>query len=118
VPLSEHLEKASAEVRAIYDVVIEHLRGCGPLDTVPTKSGINLLSGTSLGGIELQKSKARVGFVLTRRLSDPRIGKTLQISRRRIVHYVDLESVEDVDHDVRAWLTEAHGVGMLAGKRC
>jgi hypothetical protein len=104
-------------VRRIYEAVIKHLRSCGPLDAVPTKTGINLLSRTSLGGIQLQKSKARIGFVLTRRVTDPRIRGTLQISPRSVVHYVDLRAPADLDADVRLWLKEAHGVGMLAGKR-
>jgi hypothetical protein len=117
VPLSAHLKKASPEIQAIYQAVVAHLRTCGPLDVVPTKTGINLLSCTSLGGIQLQKTKARISFVLTRQVSDRRIQRVLQISPRSFVHYVELTTVSDLDRDIQTWLQEAHHVGMLAGKR-
>lgn len=117
VPLSAHRAKAPPEVRRIYDAVVAFLRTCGPLDAVPTKSGINLLSRTSLGGIHLQKSKARLGLVMTRRVRSPRIQRVLQISPRSFVHYIDVATVAEVDKELKSWLAAAHEVGMMAGRR-
>jgi hypothetical protein len=117
VSLATHLRKASPEVQAIYRAVVAELKQCGPLDAVPTKTGINLLSRTSLGGIRLQKSKARLGLVLTRRIQDPRIQSVLRISPRSYVHYINVESMAGLDATLRGWLREAHQVGMLAGQR-
>jgi hypothetical protein len=104
-------------VARVFDAVVAHLRTCGPLDVVPTKTSINLLSRTSIGGIRLQKRKARLGLVLTRRVRDPRIHNALQLSPRSVVHYIELTTAADVDETVRRWLREAHEVGMLAGQR-
>ena len=117
VPLRTHLDKGSPLARRIYDIVIKALRRCGPLQVVPTKTGINLLSRTSLGGITLHRAHVNLGLVLTRRLADRRVAGMLQISPRTFVHRLRLTSVADVDHDVRRWLREAHRVGMLAGRR-
>jgi hypothetical protein len=71
----------------------------------------------SAGPFLLQTAKARLGIVLTRRVTDPRIHRVLQLSPRSFVHYIDLATTADLDRAVRSWLTEAHQVGMLAGKR-
>jgi hypothetical protein len=104
-------------VVAVFDEIVWFLRTCGPLDVVPTKTSINLLSRTSLGGIRLQRRKARLGIVLMHHVRDPRVQSTLRLSPRRIVHFLDLATVGDVDAVVRRWLREAHAVGMLAGHR-
>jgi hypothetical protein len=117
VSLETHLKHAGADVVAVFDEIVRYLRTCGPLDVVPTKTNINLLSRTSLGGIRLQRRKARLGIVLMRQVRDPRVHSTLRLSPRRIVHFIELATVGDVDAVVRRWLREAHEVGMLAGHR-
>jgi hypothetical protein len=115
VSLETHLKRAGPDVVAVFDEIVRYLRTCGPLDVVPTKTNINFLSRTSLGGIRLQRRKARLGIVLMRQLRDPRVHSTLRLSPRRIVHFIELGTVGDVDAVVRRWLREAHEVGMLAG---
>jgi hypothetical protein len=117
VSLETHLKQAGPDVVAVFDEVVRHLRTCGPLDVVPTKTNISFLSRTSLGGIRLQRRKARLGIVLMRPVRDPRIQSTLRLSPRSVVHYIELATVADVDATVRSWLREAHEVGMLAGLR-
>ncbi len=117
VSLETHLEHAGPDVVAIFDEVVRYLRMCGPLDVVPTKTTINFLSRTSLGGIRLQRRKARLGLVLMRQVEDPRVHSTLRLSPQRIVHFIELATARDVDATVRRWLREAHEVGMLAGHR-
>ena len=117
VPLATHLRKASAEVRRIYHALLQAIRDVGPVQAVPTKTGINLLSGTSLGGIGLHRDFADVGLVLTRRVDHPRIMSVLQISRRSYVHRVRVRSASEVDGQLRTWLREAYQVGLLAGRR-
>lgn len=117
VPLSAHLKKAGPKVQAIYRAVIGAIGKFGPLQVVPTKSGINLLSRTSLGGIRLMRDQARLGIVMLEEVRSPRIRSTLRISPRSVVHYIDLTSTADVDAELKGWLRESYRVGMLAGTR-
>lgn len=117
VPLQTHLAKASPEVRKIYQAIIRALRTLGPFEAVPTKTGINLLSATSLGGVSLHKTYANLGLVLTRRVEDPRVVSVLQISPRSFAHRVKIEAVSGLDEVVRGWLKEAYQVGLMAGRR-
>jgi hypothetical protein len=112
-----HLAKASPPVRSIYDAVMRALRACGPVQVAPTKSGINLLSRTSLGGITLHRTYLNLGLVLTHRLDDARVTSVLQISPRSFAHRLRLASVADVDAKVKSWLREAYQVGLMAGRR-
>jgi len=117
VPLRTHLARGSPAARRIYHTVIKTLRRHGPLQVVPTKSGINLLSRTSLGSIALHRTWVNLALVLTRRLQDRRVAGLPQISPRTFVHRFRLTAVTDVDRDVREWLGEAYRVGILAGRR-
>jgi hypothetical protein len=117
VPLRTHLDKVPPKVRAIYRAVMRSLRACGPVQVAPTRSGINLLSRTSLGGIRLHRSHASLGLVLTRRLDNPRVASVFQISPRSFLHKVVLHSTAEVDAELRGWLREAYQVGLLAGRR-
>jgi hypothetical protein len=117
VSLDAHLKQAGPEVVAVFDEIVRCLRACGPLDVVPTKTNINFLSGTSLGGVRLLRRKARLGILLTRQVRDRRIHGTLQLSPRSVMHYIELAKVAEVDATVRSWLREAHETGMLAGQR-
>ncbi len=43
-----------------------------------------------------------------RRLDDPRVVRTLRLPAGRVVNVVRLTCVDDVDDQVRDWLTEAY----------
>lgn len=103
VPLRAHLDTAPPGVRRIYQAVMRALRACGPVQVAPTKTCINLLSGTSLGSMSLHQRYLNLGLVLTYRLDDRRVTSVLQISPRSFAHRLRLESVADVDAALRRW---------------
>jgi hypothetical protein len=45
---------------------------------------------------------------VSRRIEDPRVVRTLDLTSRRIVHVVLAVDAADVDQQVREWLTEAY----------
>ena len=49
----------------------------------------------------------KLGFKLSRPLSDPRIRRKIQSSAHRTAHFVDLRSADEVDEQVRSWLAES-----------
>ena len=117
VPLQAHLQKATPAVRQIYRAILRAIRVCGPVQIAPTKTGINLLSGTSLGGLTLHKTYVNLGLLLTRRLEGGRVTGVLQSSPRSFAHRVRVTSVAEVDAELRGWIAEAYAVGKLAGRR-
>ncbi|HLG17016.1 MAG TPA: cyclase family protein [Blastocatellia bacterium] len=115
--LETHLAKASPETRRIYEAVEKFLRGIGRLSIVPTKTGVSLLSRTLLGGVSIRKDYLYIGFILTREIEDRRFLRAERGSRRTYVYRIQLRTLADFDDKVRAWLREAHEVGMMAGRR-
>jgi hypothetical protein len=115
--LEVHLAKSSPETVLIYEAIEGYLRSLGPLSIAPTKTGINLLSRTSLGSIAFRKDSLDVGFVLTYELRSPRISWMLQLSPRTFAYRTRLQSMDDFDDECREWLRQAHEVGMMAGRR-
>jgi hypothetical protein len=47
-------------------------------------------------------------FVLPRRLDHPRVARTIRLTADRVVNVVKLTCVDDVDDQVRDWLTKAY----------
>jgi Domain of unknown function (DUF5655) len=41
-------------------------------------------------------------------LSDPRIARTLPVAADRIIHMINLSSVDQVDDQLREWLSDAY----------
>jgi len=117
VPLQAHLAKASPETRAIYTAIIKVIRACAPVQIAPTKTGINLLSGTSLGGLTLHRGYVNLGLVLTRNLDSPRASWVLQLSPRSFAHRIRVGSPAEVDAELCQWIRDAYQVGKLAGRR-
>ncbi len=121
VPLATHLRKAPPGVRRIYAAIMRAIRACGPVQIAPTKTGINLLSGTSLGGMTLHREYINLGLVLTRRLEGThpprRVVSVLQLSPRSFAYRVRVRSVAEVDAQLRGWISEAYAVGRMAGRR-
>jgi hypothetical protein len=117
VSLDAHLNKVTPETRAIFDEVMRAVRACGRVQVAPTKTGINLLSRTSLGSVSLHRGYVDLGLVLTREVKSPRILWTLRLSPRSVGHRVRVASPNEVDRELRGWIKEAYDVGMMAGRR-
>ncbi len=117
VSLESHLEKATPATQAVFHAVLKAIKACGPVQIAPTKSGVNLLSGTSLGGIILHRHYLNLGLVLTRKLESPRVTWALQLSPRSVANRIRVASIPEVDKELRAWIREAYEVGKMAGRR-
>jgi hypothetical protein len=117
VPLRSHLAAAGPLARRTYDAILRAIRACGPFTAVPTKSGINLMVRTSLGGVKLARGHVDLGLVLQRRVEHPRLKLRVQLSPRSVAYCVRVTHPREVDAEVRAWIREAYEVGKLAGRR-
>ncbi len=117
VSLDGHLARASPATRKIFEAILRFLGGLGPLQVAPTKTSINLLSGTSLGSISIQHEQLTISFVLTKKASDPRLSGVLQLSPNSVVHRIRIASLAEFDTDVKDWLRQAYQVGLMKGRR-
>jgi hypothetical protein len=104
--LEEYFSTGPAHERPVFEAVLAHLETLGPMHVEPVSVGIFIKSNG--GFVELRPMTRWVGlwFPLTRLVDHPRIARKPQRAGRRIYHVVNLTGPEDVDDQVRAWLTE------------
>ena len=95
-------------VSAIYERVLDELRGIGPFEEQPKKTSIHLARTTGFAGVHPRKSTLVLNLRLDRALAGPRILKAEKVSRNRYHNEVRLASPDEVDAELAAWLREAY----------
>jgi hypothetical protein len=93
--------------RAIYDAIMAHLRELGPVHGDVVAVGVFLKRDMKFAEVRPKKNWIFLDVVLPQPIMDRRITRRASISASRIAHGVKLHRVEDVDDEVRSWLTEA-----------
>ena len=107
----DHLGRPGPEAQAIYESLVRMLRTFGPVEIVPTKTRIGFQVRMTFAGAAFKRGGVELGFVLARRIDDPRFLKAETYSPRNHLYQVQLVSVDDLDDQVEAWLREAYDVG-------
>lgn len=100
---------------AVYRRVQELLDGLGPCDlrVAPTQVGWARRRGFAflwMPGRWLKAPAAEVVLTIAsdRRIPSPRWKEVVELRPDLVTHHLELHSVEDMDADVTAWLTEAY----------
>jgi len=92
------------------------VRELGPVTVEPLKSRIGFKARTTFSGATFSKSTLRAGFVLARKLDDPRL--KVDSYGGRHVHTMEVTDPAQLTDDIRVWLAEAYRLGTEgAGKR-
>jgi hypothetical protein len=109
--LAHHFADKPPLIRALYDAVLQKVRGCGPVTVLPEKTRIAFQVRMSFAQVTPRLRWLDGHVVLARRLEHPRFRKIQTFSPRNHVHEFRLASLADVDEEVAAWLREAYAVG-------
>ena len=94
--------------RAIYEAIVRQFEGIGPVLVDPVNVGVVIKRSRSFAVVRAKRDRLVLEFLLSRAAEHPRISRTMRLSANRTAHAVDLTRVEDVDDQVRDWLTEAY----------
>lgn len=94
--------------RAIYDAMIAYLRTLGPVHEDAVTVGVFLLHERKFAEVRPMARKLSLYLFLPRRVEHPRILRQQRISAERTWCTVRLASVDEVDDELLAWLTEAY----------
>lgn len=108
--LEEHFRGRDPNLREIFDALVSRLREIGPVKVDPVKTSINFVARRHLGGVTVRGTYLRVGFYAPRRIVDPRIVHFERLGPDRFGHSVVLESVDDIDEQLMAWLAAAYAM--------
>ncbi|MFZ0548446.1 MAG: DUF5655 domain-containing protein [Candidatus Promineifilaceae bacterium] len=106
--LDHHFISREPVVREIYDKLMARLANFGGVDARPKKSSIHLTHRTDFAGVHPRKAYLNLEFKTERPIDHPRIKKSEQVSRNRYHNTVRLDSPEEVDEELMAWLYDSY----------
>jgi hypothetical protein len=105
---AEYFASGAAFERPIYEAVVAHLDGLGPLGVDFVSVGILFKRTRTFAELRPMRNRVRLSMRLSRRVQDPRIVKTWRGPGERSAIFIDLHDPSEVDEQVRDWLTEAY----------
>jgi hypothetical protein len=106
--VDEYFSTGPSFERPIYEAVLGHLESVGPVHVEPVSVGIFIKREGGLVELRPMRRWVALSFPLRRRVEHPRIARKPIVAGARIFHVVNLMGPDDVDDDVRGWLTEAY----------
>jgi len=95
-------------VREIYVALIDHLSNLGPVHEDAVNVGIFLKSDRKIAEFRPRVRSVLLSLYLQYEVTDPRITRTLPTAADRVVAMIKLTSTDQVDDQLREWLTEAY----------
>jgi Domain of unknown function (DUF5655) len=105
--LEEYFSTGPARERPIFDAVLEHLESVGPVQVEPVAVGIFIKRERSFIELRPKKNWVAMSFPLSRVIDHPKIARKVRTGARTY-HFVNLRTPDDLDDDVRSWLTESY----------
>ena len=106
--LDEYFSTGPEHERPIFEAVIGHLDGVGPVHVEPLSVGIFLKRAQTFAQIRPRDRWVALSFGLARKVDHDRIVRKVVLYGAKYHHVANLRSPEDLDNRLRAWLTEAY----------
>jgi hypothetical protein len=106
--LEEYFATGPPHERPIFDAVMAHLESVGPFHVEPVSVGIFLKRGRRFAELRPMQKWVALSFSLRRRVDHPTITRKVIPYNGRYYHVANVRRPEDVDDDIRSWLTESY----------
>jgi hypothetical protein len=106
--LDEYFATGPEYERPIFDAVMGHLDTVGPVHVEPVAVGIFLKRAQCFAQLRPMTRWVALSFRLPRHVRSPRIARKVEHTGSTYHHVVNLRGPEDVDDEVREWLTESY----------
>jgi Domain of unknown function (DUF5655) len=111
--VEEFLIGKGQEAESLYRAFEKLVLGLGPVLLAPAKTRVGFQARMIFAAVnKLSRDKLQAHVVLARRLESSRFTKIETISARNHVHHFLIETVDQLDDEVLAWLQEAYRVGL------
>ena len=106
--LEEYFSSGPARERPIFEAVMAHLETLGDVTVEPVSVGIFLKRSRGFAELRPKVNWVELSFGLSHAIDHPKIARVIRTSATRTYHFVKLREPDDVDDDVRDWLSEAY----------
>ncbi len=110
--VAKFLGGKSEHAVSLYEGFSALVHECGHLKVAPAKTRIGFQVRMIFAAVnKLSAHALEAHVVLTRRLQSPRFTRIEIMTPKCYVHHFRIESLNDLDDEVRSWLREAYQVG-------
>ena len=109
--VAEHFADRAPEVRATYAAILKAAKELGPVKEEAKKTSIHLVRKSAFAGVATQKSALILTLKSDSDVANKRIARREQASAHRWHLEIKLQTPEQVDREILAWLKEAYELG-------
>jgi hypothetical protein len=109
--LERHFQGRPTKARDLFSAFLAELRSRGRVTVLPEKTRIAFQTRMSFAQLTIRRNWVTGHLVLARRVTSPKFTKVETISPRNHVHHFRLETLSDLDSELRMYMAEAYGVG-------
>src|SRR2546425_7260535 len=106
--LEEYFSTGPAHERPVFEAVMEHIDSLGPVHVEPLSVGIFLKHGRRFAELRPMQKWVALSFSLRRPVSHRLIVRKPIAYGGRYYHVANGRRPDDIDGDIRGWLTEAY----------
>jgi hypothetical protein len=94
--------------RPIFEAIREHLEVVGEVRVEAVEVGIFFKRSRTFAELRPKRERLALSVLLSRRLRHPRVVRRWEGAALRGAYFFDLRTPDDVDDEIRDWLTEAY----------
>ena len=110
--VQKFLKGKSRHAILLYEHFSALIHDCGPVQIAPAKTRIGFQVRMIFAAVNKLSDKGLdAHVVLTRRLEGPRFRRVDAMTPNCFVHHFRIQSLSDLDEEVKGWLHEAYQVG-------
>jgi hypothetical protein len=106
--LEDHLRNKPETIRNVVLDLISEVELFGPIELNPVKSVIQVKAGATFLSIKPKKDFVELEFQLGEEIDQFPIHKTVKISRNRVLHFIYIQSGEDINDQLKTWLKDSY----------
>ncbi len=104
IDVRTHFIGKQPNVKAIYNKLIKEVHKFGYVNVSPVKGSILLKNVSTFMGIRISKRWVSIDFFLPIESIEFPIYKAMRYSKKKVVHFVQLEKPKEVDKQLLHWL--------------
>jgi len=106
--IDEYFSTGPPHERPVFDAVMAHVDGLGPVHVEPVSVGIFLKHGRRFAELRPMQKWVALSFSLRQRVSHRVIVRKPIAYHGRYWHTANIRTPADLDDEIRGWLTEAY----------
>ena len=106
--VDEYFSTGPEHERPIFEAVMRHLDSIGTVHVEPVSVGIFLKHGRTFAQLRPMRQWVALSFSLPHQVQHPAIVRKVMQYHGSYYHVANLRGPDDLDDEIRGWLTEAY----------